>query len=153
VHEPFIRVVAREPGSHRGRPLRPSHAALFLRVAADVIMPMRSLAVDPKLLPCALRYYHSHPDARFELDNAAAIRRIRHGEIRWTHLGESTQWHLSSNQPEAADRVARCPVDLLAATSRTARVPPLAPVATAGSRALGRSADRRRTGRRRPRRV
>jgi hypothetical protein len=58
-----------------------------------VTMPMRSLAGDPKLLPCALRYYHSHPEARFELDNAAAIRRIRHGEIRWTHLGESTQWH------------------------------------------------------------
>ena len=52
------------------------------RPAADIILPILALDVDPALLYEALRYYHQHPRARDELTTQDGLARLQHGQVR-----------------------------------------------------------------------
>jgi hypothetical protein len=74
-------VIGVDPGGRRWR--RRSRVG-FQRRPTDrdaLIIHGLLLAVDPAVLYHALRHYHAHPDHRPELATAAAVARIRGGEV------------------------------------------------------------------------
>ncbi len=81
VHEPFVRVRAREPTAITGDLYDQAVRTLVPILAESVTIPIRALAVEPKALLYTLRYYHAHPEARRELGSIAAVRRIRRGDL------------------------------------------------------------------------
>jgi hypothetical protein len=64
--------------------MRPSKAVLAQAAEATIAVRGVSLSVDPALAFHTLRYYHANPDARAELGNDAAVRRVRAGAVLTT---------------------------------------------------------------------
>ena len=52
------------------------------RPAADIILRILALDVDPALLYEDLRCYHQHPRARDELTTQDGLARLQHGQVR-----------------------------------------------------------------------
>jgi len=81
VREPFIRIRVDDPRSISGDGFDQAVRQLVPDSADEISVAVRALAVEPDLLYHALRYYHSHPQARDELGTASGLRRIRSEEL------------------------------------------------------------------------
>jgi hypothetical protein len=81
VTEPLVGIDLSDPEAISTGPLERLLLPVNRRLAADLTLPVRTLAIDPALLLEALRYYHQHPQARAELATPAGLARMRHGQL------------------------------------------------------------------------
>jgi hypothetical protein len=84
VTEPLVGIDLSDPEAISTGPLERLLLPVNRRLAADLTLPVRTLAIDPALLLEALRYYHQHPQARDELATPAGLARMRHGQLTST---------------------------------------------------------------------
>jgi hypothetical protein len=70
-----------DPQAIQTGPMQRLLLPLNRRLAADIALPIRTLAIDPHLLCSALRYYHQHPQARAELATPEGLARMQHGRF------------------------------------------------------------------------
>jgi hypothetical protein len=81
VTEPLVGIDTSDPQAIQTGPLQRLLLPLNRRLAADIALPIRTLAIDPHLLCGALRYYHQQPQARAELATPEGLARVQHGQF------------------------------------------------------------------------
>jgi hypothetical protein len=84
VREPLVGIYVSDPQAIQTGPLERLLLPLNRRIGADLALPIRTLAIDPRRLLQILRYYHQHPQARLELATEAGLARVQHGQFTTT---------------------------------------------------------------------
>jgi hypothetical protein len=84
ISEPLVGIDLSDPEAIQSGPLERLLLPLNRRLAADITLPIRTLAIDPALLYQALRYYHQRPQARAELATQDGLARLQHGQFTST---------------------------------------------------------------------
>jgi hypothetical protein len=84
VREPLVGIYVSDPQAIQTDPLERLLLPLNRRIGADLALPIRTLAIDPRRLLQILRYYHQHPQARLELATEAGLARVQHGQFTTT---------------------------------------------------------------------
>jgi hypothetical protein len=90
VREPLLGIQVRDPEAIQTGLLERLLLPLNRRLGADLALPIRTLAIDPRLLYHVLRYYHQHPQARVELATQAGLARVRRGQLTTTQPATGT---------------------------------------------------------------